>query len=155
MVFIYETLPLINKHQSGFHHNKIGRSLFPWVVKNTKSNGLLFFLLTELVKEVTEPCAWRGVIWWWWGGYWRLQLYCLQAAQTQTAGVWVLLLVWSWRPPVGWQNTLQDTVETHLPWQGLLTNAPMHAAHPVPFVQITTSHPVQAMPVVHSTTWQC
>lgn len=120
---------------------------------------MLFLLLTELVKEGTEPCAWLWVIWRGGGvrgaeGGWRLQLYCLQAqvAQTQTAGVQVLLLVWSWRPPVGWHNTLQDTVETHLPWQGLLTNAPMHPAHPVPFVPITTSHPVQAMPVVHSTT---
>lgn len=85
-----------------------------------------------------------------------LLLLCLRAqvAQTQTAGAWVLLLVWSWWLPVGWHNTLQGTTGSHLPWQGLLTDAPDPAQPPLRLL-IPTTQPAQATHVVSNTMWHC
>lgn len=76
-----------------------------------------------------------------------------QVAQTQTAGVRVLVPAWSWRPPAGWHESSRDAVGTHLPLQGLLIKSPAHPAHPVPFLPTTTtSHPLWAMAASYNVT---
>lgn len=102
---------------------------------NVSENAVsLSYFSPEHAREGTETCM--GLLLFvfgvGWGGWFRLYSLQAQVAHSQTAGAWVLLLVWSWWLPVGWHNTLQDTVGTHLPWQGLLTDAPMHPPYAMP-----------------------
>lgn len=112
-----------------------------------RRRNLPFFLLTELVKEGTEPCAWWGVIWQV-GGLEVTTLLLAGAGGTNTDS-WNV----SFAPCL--ELAASCRVAQHPAGYCGDPSAVARPAHPVPFVPITTSHPVQAMPVVHSATWQC